>query len=251
MNRINRLLKMRALIVIGISLFGSSLVISMDNPDEEITQANSVVFGDEYEWTECNQMEKIENFAGMVVACKFAKPPVGGMFQTNNGIWLGVVSKPSACANNKLHYTLYQCKPLKDPGFGVTFGTGSISLDSDNKLSVRRLTLDEAYQWDQAIETGKITYPRECIWQTLKLENLMPDEQKKYCRNKVLKTFWAKQRLLHLGQKDKGSPLNCLPKDLVTLISQYFFNAEAAHFGENKPLMLLLFDKKNSKSELP
>jgi hypothetical protein len=93
-----------------------------------------------------------------------------------------------------------------------------------SSLSMRLLTIGEAQDWADAFKIGKVVYPNVMtavgLSRSLKLDNLLESDRIKYFRNRVRKTFWKKQRILHLGKTDPGSTFYRVPRDMVRLIAQ-------------------------------
>ncbi len=72
------------------------------------------------------------------------------------------------------------------------------------------------------------------VW---RLNNLIPEERINYFRAKEQKDKWQRwERLLWIGQRDSGSSLHGLPRDVVRLFARYTLNAQAEELqGRAKP----------------
>jgi hypothetical protein len=120
-----------------------------------------------------------------------------------------------------------------DRRFCYYYGGGGVpAIPSDALL--RLLTLKEAHWWIEALQAYHL-WPQQCgsarhrdgDVTRVTISNLMPSEQEKYFRNKVLKTFWPIQRLLHIARNDSGSPLYRCPKDVVRFITRKTLDSKA------------------------
>jgi len=95
--------------------------------------------------------------------------------------------------------------------------------------AMRLLTYDEA-----CCEELHKYHRVPLVW---RLNNLIPEEQINYFRAKEQKDKWQRwERLLWIGQRDSGSSLHELPKDLIRSLTRYTFNAQVRQLEANTKL---------------
>ncbi len=175
-------------------------------------------FKDDQDWTWAEDMQCVDPFADMVVACRTRSLDDEDMYKMDE-------SKSTCYALLKRYANepCYDCMPYclkKDFVLYLTNGELVRTM-----WFMRLLTCDEARCLIEATKSKKIHLFRPDAV-AFKLGNLIPEERAKYLHEQAHKNRWQWQRLLWLGHADPESLLHLLPRDLIRSLTRYTFNAQ-------------------------
>jgi len=186
-------------------------------------------FKDDQDWTWAEDVQCVDPFKDMVVACRTKSLDDEDMYKMDE-------SNPTCYVllKNYAGESCYDCMPYclkKDILWYLSDGELRRTM-----WFMRLLTCDEARCLIEAKKSKKIHLFRPDAVAAFTLGNLIPQERSKYFHEQAHKNRWQWQRLLLLGHKDPGSPLHLLPKDIIRSLTHYTLNAQVRQLEERATL---------------
>jgi hypothetical protein len=231
------------------SLFISLPTFCMDLMDlAEDAPAETVDLDDGKKWVNPRDGQQVAPFAGKLVACRSdglrAGYGLGALYKIdqNNPTGYALISARIDGSNGYFYHRLYTCPRTKL--LHVRNGSVAISLTTRElertPWFLRLPTYNEICHLSKALKNDEMRYNTfgdfDAAAQILKpftLDNVLQEDRGSYFRSQARKHMWPWQRLLHIGRRDPGSQLHRLPKDMIGLLTQYVFNAQAQALMEN------------------